>query len=110
MVLRELAYALVRLLSVNIQKVVEICNDCRKANVDPFSKKAKRSAWSTSSMSTSLRSMGRSLECVLLEHTSGHEKEEENPVNYKPVNITSVSGKVGQPVLVEAIFKCKNMV
>lgn len=110
MVLKELAYALVKLLSVNIQKVVEICSSCRKANVDPFLKKAKRSAWSTSSMSTSLRSVGRLLEYVLLEHTSGHEKEEENPVNYKPVNITSVLGNVGEPVLVEAIFKCKNVV
>ena len=52
MVLRELADALVRLLSVNLRKVMEICNDCRKANVDPFLKKAKRSAWNTSSLST----------------------------------------------------------
>lgn len=59
-VLRELADALVRLLSVSFQKVMEICNDCKKANVDPLPKKAKRSAWSKTSMSTSLQSVERS--------------------------------------------------
>jgi len=60
MVLRELGDALVRLSSVNLQKVMEICSDCRKANIDLFLKKAKRSAWSTMSMSILLQSVGGS--------------------------------------------------
>lgn len=105
MVLRALADPCVRLLSVSLQKVVEICNDCRKANTDPFSKKAKRSVWNTTNVNF-ISVCGKIMECILLEHIFGHEKED--PVDYRPVSIPSVPGKVGDHILVEAIFKCKN--
>lgn len=50
---------------------------------------------------------GKIMERILLEHISGHEKEEEDPVDYKPVSITSVPGKVEERSCVEAVFKCK---